>query len=293
MKFHSHARRGHDRGRMMRSSAAVRSRPTTRAPRHRLPWLAAAADRVRPAATSRRLLPPRRLRSASASAASTGDPERLRRRRRIRSARPIQGAGCCPRSRAAVRGARQRAQVRPGLCAPRRPRRLRVGRGVQAALCALLEPRSRCPGTRRRPKPKALQDRFTCRCGRNCRGWSDGRQVNRPAKITLRRVNDVSGSTEAQRRWHIEGSTTPRCNQKELMASLTCCACSGVIAAPVPSVGASAEELLSTAFPCGCAPAKSYAVHRMPAPQTSAHQRLLKIELVRIGIMCRSFARRL
>ena len=36
-------------------------------------------------------------------------------------------------------------------------------------------------------------------------GMVDGRRVNRPAKITLRRVNDVPGSTEAQRRWHIEG----------------------------------------------------------------------------------------
>ena len=35
-------------------------------------------------------------------------------------------------------------------------------------------------------------------------GVVDGRRVNHPATITLRRVNDVPGSTEAQRRWHIE-----------------------------------------------------------------------------------------
>ena len=33
---------------------------------------------------------------------------------------------------------------------------------------------------------------------------NDGGQYRRPARITLRRVNDVPGSTEAQRRWHIE-----------------------------------------------------------------------------------------
>ena len=31
-----------------------------------------------------------------------------------------------------------------------------------------------------------------------------GGDYRRPAKITLRRVNDVPGSTDAQRRWHIE-----------------------------------------------------------------------------------------
>jgi len=36
-------------------------------------------------------------------------------------------------------------------------------------------------------------------------GMAGGRRVHHPATITLRRVNDVPGSTEAQRRWHIEG----------------------------------------------------------------------------------------
>ena len=31
-----------------------------------------------------------------------------------------------------------------------------------------------------------------------------GGTIRRPANIVLRRVNDVPGSTEAQRRWHIE-----------------------------------------------------------------------------------------
>ena len=31
-----------------------------------------------------------------------------------------------------------------------------------------------------------------------------GGTIRRPASIVLRRVNDVPGSTEAQRRWHIE-----------------------------------------------------------------------------------------
>jgi hypothetical protein len=31
-----------------------------------------------------------------------------------------------------------------------------------------------------------------------------GGDYRRPAEVTLRRVNDVSGSTDAQRRWHIE-----------------------------------------------------------------------------------------
>ena len=33
---------------------------------------------------------------------------------------------------------------------------------------------------------------------------SGGAAFRRPADIILRRVNDVPGSTEAQRRWHIE-----------------------------------------------------------------------------------------
>ena len=33
---------------------------------------------------------------------------------------------------------------------------------------------------------------------------SDGRDFRRPADVILRRVNDVPGSTEAQRRWHID-----------------------------------------------------------------------------------------
>jgi hypothetical protein len=32
----------------------------------------------------------------------------------------------------------------------------------------------------------------------------NGEQFASPALVTLRRVNDVPGSTEAQRRWHIE-----------------------------------------------------------------------------------------
>lgn len=35
-------------------------------------------------------------------------------------------------------------------------------------------------------------------------GMSDGKQVSRSATAILRRVNDVPGSTEAQRHWHIE-----------------------------------------------------------------------------------------
>ena len=35
-------------------------------------------------------------------------------------------------------------------------------------------------------------------------GMSKAQQVSRSATVLLRRVNDVPGSTEAQRRWHIE-----------------------------------------------------------------------------------------
>lgn len=35
-------------------------------------------------------------------------------------------------------------------------------------------------------------------------GMVAGRRVHHPATITLRRVNDVPGSTEAQRQWHVE-----------------------------------------------------------------------------------------
>lgn len=35
-------------------------------------------------------------------------------------------------------------------------------------------------------------------------GTTDGKRVSRSAKAILRRVNDVPGSTEAQRHWHIE-----------------------------------------------------------------------------------------
>jgi hypothetical protein len=35
-------------------------------------------------------------------------------------------------------------------------------------------------------------------------GSVGSRHVEHPAKLTLRRVNDVPGSTEAQRRWHID-----------------------------------------------------------------------------------------
>ncbi|HET7575940.1 MAG TPA: hypothetical protein VFK19_05160 [Sphingomicrobium sp.] len=35
-------------------------------------------------------------------------------------------------------------------------------------------------------------------------GTLDGKNVHRKANVILRRVNDVPGSTEAQRRWHIE-----------------------------------------------------------------------------------------
>ena len=43
-------------------------------------------------------------------------------------------------------------------------------------------------------------------------GISDGKRVSRSATLVMRRVNDVPGSTEAQRRWHIERidwATTP------------------------------------------------------------------------------------
>lgn len=36
-------------------------------------------------------------------------------------------------------------------------------------------------------------------------GTVAGRRVHHPATITLRRVNDVPGSTDAQRHWHVEG----------------------------------------------------------------------------------------
>jgi hypothetical protein len=35
-------------------------------------------------------------------------------------------------------------------------------------------------------------------------GDIDGKRVDQSATAIMRRVNDVSGSTEAQRRWHIE-----------------------------------------------------------------------------------------
>jgi hypothetical protein len=35
-------------------------------------------------------------------------------------------------------------------------------------------------------------------------GVSNGQRVNRSATVMLRRANDIPGSTEAQRRWHIE-----------------------------------------------------------------------------------------
>ena len=35
-------------------------------------------------------------------------------------------------------------------------------------------------------------------------GTADGKRVTRSADVVVRRVNDVPGSTEAQRRWHIE-----------------------------------------------------------------------------------------
>jgi hypothetical protein len=38
----------------------------------------------------------------------------------------------------------------------------------------------------------------------NISGTVGGRHVDHPATISMRRVNDVPGSTEAQRRWHIE-----------------------------------------------------------------------------------------
>lgn len=36
-------------------------------------------------------------------------------------------------------------------------------------------------------------------------GTVAGRRTHHPATITLRRVNDVPGSTDAQRHWHVEG----------------------------------------------------------------------------------------
>ncbi|HEV2595188.1 MAG TPA: hypothetical protein VGU01_08325 [Sphingomicrobium sp.] len=35
-------------------------------------------------------------------------------------------------------------------------------------------------------------------------GRKDGRAANRAARAVLRRINDIPGSTEAQRHWHIE-----------------------------------------------------------------------------------------
>jgi hypothetical protein len=35
-------------------------------------------------------------------------------------------------------------------------------------------------------------------------GQIDGKEVDRRANLLLRRVNDVPGSTEAQRRWHVQ-----------------------------------------------------------------------------------------
>jgi hypothetical protein len=35
-------------------------------------------------------------------------------------------------------------------------------------------------------------------------GTLDGKKLHRSGNVILRRVNDVPGSTEAQRRWHIE-----------------------------------------------------------------------------------------
>jgi CheY-like chemotaxis protein len=56
-----------------------------------------------------------------------------------------------------------------------------------------------------------------------------------------------------------------------------------VIGAPVTSVGCSAFALLFVS--CGVEPATSQATQRIPAAQMSAIHRLLKIELVFIGIM--------
>jgi hypothetical protein len=35
-------------------------------------------------------------------------------------------------------------------------------------------------------------------------GHLNGKHVDRPITLIMRRVNDVPGSTEAQRRWHID-----------------------------------------------------------------------------------------
>ena len=40
--------------------------------------------------------------------------------------------------------------------------------------------------------------------GRSFTAMHNGQPFRRPADVILRRVNDVPGSTEAQRRWHIE-----------------------------------------------------------------------------------------
>lgn len=55
------------------------------------------------------------------------------------------------------------------------------------------------------PSPEGAAGSIYLSVRANISGTVDGRHVDHPATITLRRVNDVPGSTEAQRRWHIEG----------------------------------------------------------------------------------------
>lgn len=55
------------------------------------------------------------------------------------------------------------------------------------------------------PSPEGAAGSIYLSVRANISGTVDGRHVDRPATITMRRVNDVPGSTEAQRRWHIEG----------------------------------------------------------------------------------------
>ena len=85
-------------------------------------------------------------------------------------------------------------------------------------------------------------------------GSAGGTQANRSATAILRRVNDVPGSTDAQRHWHIERIDWPE-GQKLFSSSLSLFASSLVTGAPVALVGSAAlAELLPS---CGCEPTKS------------------------------------
>lgn len=55
------------------------------------------------------------------------------------------------------------------------------------------------------PAPEGAAGSIYLSVQANFYGIVRGRRVDHPATITMRRVNDVPGSTAAQRRWHIEG----------------------------------------------------------------------------------------